>query len=374
MSKPPSPKLRLAAIVSAFFPNSHADVILSRWNTPAQSDEDWGWAGSSDTLICSLYVDQCSKDDISKEYAKLNNVRIVSDIETALTLDTECLAVDGVLLILEHGEYPENEFGQKLYPRKEFFDRIVQVFERCGKSVPVFCDKHLSWNADWAREMVSTAGHMGFPLLAGSSLPYCDLDPPISICPGERVEDALGVFYGGAEVYGFHCMEVLQAALQQRKGGEAGVDSVTAYRGREIGGVLDGSAQSLLSSLLALLPDSFQSIDELTRMEKAEEFVLFCMRHADGFTSHYLMLDGVTRDFLIGIKVHGDPRARVARVCIGGAESFYGHFAKLNSLIERLFLQGESPVSPDRALLTTILISEAMLALHVPGKPRMLAD
>ena len=39
------------------------------------------------------------------------------------------LAVDGVLIIGEHGKYPRNEKGQMLYPRYEFFKQVVKVFE-----------------------------------------------------------------------------------------------------------------------------------------------------------------------------------------------------------------------------------------------------
>jgi hypothetical protein len=39
----------------------------------------------------------------------------------ALTLGSSQLAVDGVLLIAEHGDYANNEKGQTLWPRYEFF-------------------------------------------------------------------------------------------------------------------------------------------------------------------------------------------------------------------------------------------------------------
>ena len=58
------------------------------------------------------------------------------------------LAVDGVLLIAEHGDDPANEKGQKLYPRYELFEQILSVFRNSGRTVPVFNNKHLSWNWD----------------------------------------------------------------------------------------------------------------------------------------------------------------------------------------------------------------------------------
>ena len=66
------------------------------------------------------------------------------------------LDVDAVLLIIEHGDYPVNPFGQILYPRYELFEEIVQVFRRSGRSVPVFCDKALSYDHRLAVKMVAT--------------------------------------------------------------------------------------------------------------------------------------------------------------------------------------------------------------------------
>ena len=46
--------------------------------------------------------------------------------------------------------------------------RSSTVFEKSGRTVPVFCDKHLSYDRTKAAEMVATAKKMGFPLMAGS--------------------------------------------------------------------------------------------------------------------------------------------------------------------------------------------------------------
>ena len=68
-----------------------------------------------------------------------------------------------MVLVGEHGRYPRNEKGQTKYPRYEFFQQIVKVFRASGRSVPVFNDKHLSWNWEWAKEMYDTSRSMGFP-------------------------------------------------------------------------------------------------------------------------------------------------------------------------------------------------------------------
>ena len=105
--------------------------------------------------LVSIYIDQCPKGepvedslwgtgDIGTELAATHGVPIYSSINLALCCGGSELVVDGVILIGEHGDYPWNEKGQHLFPRKYFMEQILGVFASCGRSVPVFNDKHLS--------------------------------------------------------------------------------------------------------------------------------------------------------------------------------------------------------------------------------------
>src|SRR5262249_18111675 len=149
-------------------------------------------------------------------------------IAETLRAGTNKLAVDAVLIIGEHGSYKVNEFGQTEYPRYEFFKQTVEVFARDGRVVPVFNDKHLSWNWDWAREMVDTAQSMKIPFLAGSSLPVTWRMPAIDMPIGAVVEEILGVGMGRVDSYDFHALEMMQCMAERRKGGETGVKSLQA--------------------------------------------------------------------------------------------------------------------------------------------------
>ena len=60
-------------------------------------------------------------------------MKIYPTIAEALTLGGSKLAVDGVVLVGEHGNYPRNEKGQTQYPRYEFFEQIVKVFRDSGR-------------------------------------------------------------------------------------------------------------------------------------------------------------------------------------------------------------------------------------------------
>jgi 6-phosphogluconolactonase (cycloisomerase 2 family) len=368
--------LRIAAIATVFFPLSHADVILSRWNIPYETDSQWGWKPGGESKIVTLHVEQYpqnaanGKNDISAAYVAKHQVRMATSIADALlSHDGKTLAVDGVLLIGEHGDYPMNERGQKLYPRKELFDQIVQVFRAAGKCVPVFCDKHLSWNPEWAQAMVTTARAMKFPLFGGSTTPYCGTDPHVSVTSKDRVTDALAIYYGGEEVYGFHSLELMQSLIQYRKGGERGVKSITAWRGESVEKGLPASLRPLLDAALRASKDVKMTSSSPWLGGEPENYVLYMFEHYDGLKSYHLMMTGCVTDWTVAIRVEGDDKIRVGRATMGDADSFYGHFARLNSLLQKMFMTGQSPVTEDRVLLTTQMIARATEALQQPETP-----
>ena len=125
---------------------------------------------------------------MSRDLAKKHGFKIYETIAEALTLGGKTLAVDGVLSIGEHGKYPDNEKGQKLYPRRRFFEEICKVFEKTEKSVPVFNDKHLAATWDDAKWMYDRARKLMVPFLAGSSIPVTWRKPDLDAAEGLRTD------------------------------------------------------------------------------------------------------------------------------------------------------------------------------------------
>ena len=177
---------KIAVVCSVYWYLSHAYHIAGRFLDGYMVGDQFHFPEHG---VASVYTQQL-KNDLSRGLAKQHGFRISPTIEDALTLGTGKLAVDGVLLICEHGDYPYNAKGQKLYPRHEFFQQIVKVFEKSGTSVPVFCDKHLSYDRSKAADMVGTAKKMGFPLMAGSSLPVTWRQPELELPLGSKIEEA----------------------------------------------------------------------------------------------------------------------------------------------------------------------------------------
>ena len=169
--------------------------------------------------VASVYIDQFPEGDLGRERVARHGLNLVSNIEEALTLGTDELAVDGVVIIAEHGKYPDNEKGQKLYPRYEWFKEVVRVFEKTGRSVPVFNDKHLSTTWERCAEMVADSKRLGFPFFAGSSLPVTRRLPAIDLPHGIPMSESVCVAYGGVDSYDIHALETAQCMSERRRGG-----------------------------------------------------------------------------------------------------------------------------------------------------------
>src|SRR4051812_139074 len=206
---PTSTRPKIAAVITICQKLSHGQHIVDRFL------EGYGWNGEHHHPamdLVSLYVDQRNGGqlgpDLTDDRAKrFPGMKVYPTIAEALTSGTGKLAVDGIVVVGEHGRYPRNEKGQTLYPRYEFMTQIFDVFKSSNKSVPVFNDKHLSWSWDHSKEIYDTSKKLGFPLMAGSSLPITWRTPSLEMPQNATVREALCIAWGGVDSYDFHALE-----------------------------------------------------------------------------------------------------------------------------------------------------------------------
>lgn len=254
---------KVAAVVTEYRHNSHADVIVSRLLLTDTLD---GKGKDSPLRLVSLFTDQKPKNDISRLLAASHRFPIAGSIHDALTLGTNGLAVEGVLLVAEHGDYPFSSTGNHQYPKRRFWDEILKVFRASGRVAPVFIDKHLADNWQDARYIYDTARELKIPLMAGSSVSGTWRHPPADVERGERVQEIVGLTYGTTDAYGFHALEAVQALAEQRQGGETGVKSVRCVTGEAVWEAIDQRAcdPDLLEAALRRSP-GFQNGEKLNR-------------------------------------------------------------------------------------------------------------
>ena len=122
-------RLRVAAICTIYFPGAHADVIVSKFLKGWSVDEGY-FAPEVD--VVSLYIDHVLENDIGLQLAEKFGVPVYPSIRRALHAGGDSLGVDAVLLIGEHGDYPWNERGRHMYPRRYFFEQIAGFFAESG--------------------------------------------------------------------------------------------------------------------------------------------------------------------------------------------------------------------------------------------------
>jgi hypothetical protein len=360
----------LAVVCTVYRPLSHAYHIAGRF---VHGFAHAGKLHVPGQFVRSLYADQRPENDLSRELGREHGVHLARSVEEALTAGGK-LAVDGVLLIGEHGNYPRNDKGQILYPRYQWMEQIANVFRKTGKSVPVFNDKHLSYTYAKARKMLGWAAELKFPVMAGSSLPVVWRRPELELKLDSPVEDALVACYGPIEVYGFHGLETLQVMLERRKGGETGVKAVTCLTGRDVWKAADAGRWSWDLLEAALTRSETVNPGDIRKNTgsmavlgmPATPATAFLVEYRDGTRGTMLLLNGHIRDFVFAAKLKGEPRPVSCLFVLPpppGARFFDAQVAQL----EKFFETGKAPYAVERTLLTTGVLEAALESHHGRG-------
>jgi hypothetical protein len=359
----------VAAVVTEYRLHSHADVIVGKVLEGYNHD-----GGDGPNLkLASLYVDRFPDGDLSRGLAKKHGFPIFDSIEAAVALGGKGVAVDGVLCIGEHGDYPTNAKGQKLYPRRRFFEAVTNAFDKAGKSVPVFNDKHLAAAWDDAKWMYDRARELFVPFLAGSSIPLTWRRPELKLPKGCELVEAVQVGYGPFEGYGFHALEGLQCMAERRKGGETGVRAVQTLRGEEMWKALDAGrwSKELLEAALKLVPAHADADLRATTAKTADAGVIL-VEYRDGFRAAAAILNGWLYEgdggaFVFAGKLKDKDEPAATQFYQQLTDPF-GHFAYLVRAIESLVQTGHAPYPVERTLLTTGILDAAMTSAADSGR------
>lgn len=374
----PPARRRMAIVTTEWRVRSHAWHMGERFLVGYPIEGRWH---QPPLQVVSAYVDQTPANDLSRSRAKEFGFTIHPSVAQALRCGGDTLAVDAVLVIGEHGDYPRNELGQTLYPRYEFFQQIVEVFRRDGRCVPVFNDKHLSWKWDWAKEMVATARAMGFAFLAGSSLPVTWRMPPIDMPQGAKVEEVMCVAMGRVDSYDFHALEVIQCMAERRAGGETGVAWLEALRGEAVwramaSGSWDrgGWDPKLLDACLCrsqtlAQPESFSHRFPTTEQVRqwVADPVAYRFQYRDGLAATMLLMNGLVNDFTFAARLAGHAEPLSTLFYLPPTPNVV-YSAALMSKVEETFRTGKAPYPVERTLLTTGLVAAAMQSLSRNGE------
>ncbi len=339
----------VAAVITVYFQNSHADVLLTKIMEGWKHDRGPG----PDLRLASIYIDQRDGSEFGLEVLKRNNIPIFDTIEQAITAGGNSIPVDGVLSVGEHGKYPVNELGQQLYPRKRFFEQITDAFKKYQRVVPVFNDKHISTVWSDAKWMYDRAQEMKVPFMAGSSLPVTYRTHPIDLPLGSEIESVVGIGYSGLDIYGFHALECFQTLVERRANAERGVKWVRCLEGKAVWELVDSSwvDADVLQAALDIVPRSVPTVRDDPGV------VLFQFEYVDGLRGSLFMVPSASRNG-VAIKRKGHPI--MATSFEERPEPKHPHFAYLLKGIEQMIHSGRPPYPVERTLLTGGILDRAL--------------
>jgi hypothetical protein len=344
---------RIAVILSVYQPASHADV----WVTALLEGYDNGQPRTPRLEIVSMYTDQVPANDMSRAMSAKHGFKIFSTIPDAVDMGTGRLAVDGVLLMAEQGKYPVNEKGQILYPRHDFFRQIVDVYRQSHRAVPLFCDKHLSYDWTKAKWMYDQSRELKFPFMAGSSIPLTWRQPALELDLGTPVEKAVVAAYGPKEPYGFHALETLQCMVERRAGGEKGIAAVQCLEGAAVWKWTESNdwSRPLLNAALERVENRKPGTPE----GNTPKPILFLLEYTDGLQAAVYLLNDYIKDWSFAAKIRG--RREIASTkCWSRMLKPWSHATGLTYQIEELYLTRRPGIPVERTLLTTGALAALM--------------
>ena len=369
---------RIAVITTIYRYLSHAQHFADRFLVGYPKEGRWH---RPDMKVVSLYVDQKPEGEQSIDRAREFGFSVYPTIAEALRCGGDEIAVDAVLSIGEHGDYPHNEKSQVLYPRYEFFKECVKVFEEDGRAVPIFNDKHLSYSFEKAREMVDDGHRLGFGVLAGSSLPVTWRLPDVELPLACEIEEALMVGVGGSDPMDYHALEAMQCMTERRKGGETGVAAVQLIDGEEVWRAgKDGRwSLELLEAALSRSDTPCGLTDEDGRTQDiigngeiyrlVENPSAYFIEYNDGSRATLLMLNGAVRDYCFAAKLR-DESVPVSTQFFLTPTPNVTYSACLIAKIEELFETGIAPYPAERTLLVSGTL-ESCLTSRLQGHVRL---
>jgi hypothetical protein len=368
---------RVAIVTTVYRYLSHAQHIGDRFLVGYPQAGKWH---KPDMKVVALYVDQKPVGDQSPARGAEFGFTVYPTIAEALRCGGDKIAVDAVLSIGEHGDYPRNDKGQILYPRHEFFKQLVDVFEKDGVSVPVFNDKHLSYSFEKAKWMVDASKRLKFPMLAGSSLPVTWRLPDLELPLNCEIESALMVGIGGSDAMDYHALEAMQCMVERRQGGETGVKSVELIEDDAVwkAGQEGRWSKELLTAAISR-SDSPQGLtiedgrtQDLVRNGELPKLVknpaAYFIEYRDGLRTTLLMLTGAVKDFTFAARVKG--RGVQSTQFFLSPEPNVTYSACLVSKIEEMFEARRAPYPVERTLLVSGVL-ESCLSSKMNGNRRL---
>jgi hypothetical protein len=223
---------------------------------------------------------------------------------------------------------------------------------------------------------VADSKRLGFPFLAGSSLPVTWRLPAIDMPFDAPLVESVCVGYGGVDSYDFHGLETAQCMSERRQGGEVGIESVHAIRGEKMWEVLAAPDREVTRRLIVAalcrshnLPVKGGYPTDPVTFEWAREALpgtlAYFIQHRGGFRTTLLLAP--IRDFnYAGLRSDTNEIVSCQMYLPMPTQSATtaDFFNPLARHIETLVLENRAPYPVERTLLTSGMVIGGVESLY----------
>jgi hypothetical protein len=230
---------------------------------------------------------------------------------------------------------------------------------RSNRFVPIFNDKHLSFRWDWAREMYDTCQKHRIPFMAGSSVPLAQRRPEMELPANCVIAEAVSIHGGPFEIYDFHGLEVLQAFVESRKGGETGVTHVEYLPSAALFRAADKGRWSVDLARAAMRVEFGDKLPDITRPINGVEPWGILVTYRDGTKGVMLKLGVSGTRWNFACRLNGERQPRVTSHYVGPWRNRC-LFMALSHAIQHFFVTRQAPYPVERTLLATGLTEAAV--------------
>ena len=251
-----------------------------------------------------------------------------------------------------------------MYPRKRFFDEIVQVFRKSGRVAPLFNDKHLSYRRDWSDEMLRVARELKIPFMAGSSVPLAQRRPPLELTQNAEIQEAVSIHGGPLESYDFHGIEVLQSMVEARRGGETGVQAIQLLEGDAVWQAASEGKWSYRLAQAAMRAEAGKDVGKLeSYVEPADgkqyPVHAILIRYRDGMRGTVLRIGRSSTRWNFACRLRDEQQIRATSFYVGPWNN-RNLFKALSHAIQVHIRSRRAPYPVERTHLATGMLAAAM--------------
>ncbi|MDF2671041.1 MAG: hypothetical protein K0R67_3347, partial [Paenibacillus sp.] len=311
--------------------------------------------------VVSLYTDQVPENDMSREGAARTGVPIYLTIAETLKIPFANGGLDGVIIIGEHGDYPEDERQRKHYPRRRLLEETLEVFDELAICIPIFSDKFLSYQIEDTVWMYEQLKKRSIPFMGGSSIPHTPHVPSYDAKLLESAQELLVVSYSTAiEAYGYHALEVMQSLAERRSGGETGIRAIRTMEGPSVWEAMERQEWPEDLMLEALV--HFRESGSPHPKESEDPAVLVIVDYIDGTRGYVIQQSHLTDGWGFAVRCSGGEI--VSALCESENSRPFTHFETLTRMIENFIITGIVPFPAERILYSSGMINHVMESLY----------